>query len=287
MAARGLRARAEWRSRCPCRRPRAPRARARRAREPSGRTPHRPRTPGPARRHPGCSRLTATRVTRAPRSPPRRRPRGSARSAARRGREAWPGRTRPPLCHVARRSARRARRARRGSRPSSYGMSSRTSSNRSENRSAMRPRSSSSPSPVTRRDLERLRIAVREAPPGGRADAVDLVRDELDRKLARTDLGEHGLDRVRCSASSSSGSDPSTTWRTRSATSVSSSVAAKPSTSCVGSRLMKPTVSVTRYRLPSCSKTLVVGSSVSKRRFSTETSAPVSAFSNVDLPTFV
>src|SRR5262245_4958843 len=50
---------------------------------------------------------------------------------------------------------------------------------------------------------------------------------------------------------------------------------------------MKPTVSVTRYRRPSCSKPRVVGSSVSKSRLWTETSAPVSALSSVDFPTFV
>ena len=55
------------------------------------------------------------------------------------------------------------------------------------------------------------------------------------------------------SRSRSSGRDASATCKTRSATSVSSSVAANPSTSCVGRRRMKPTVSVTRYRLPSCS----------------------------------
>ena len=50
---------------------------------------------------------------------------------------------------------------------------------------------------------------------------------------------------------------------------------------------MKPTVSVTRYRRPSCVNVRVVGSSVSNRRFSTETWAPVRAFRSVDFPTFV
>ena len=50
---------------------------------------------------------------------------------------------------------------------------------------------------------------------------------------------------------------------------------------------MKPTVSVSRYRRPSCSNDRVVGSSVSKSRSSMEASAPVSALSSVDLPTFV
>jgi hypothetical protein len=50
---------------------------------------------------------------------------------------------------------------------------------------------------------------------------------------------------------------------------------------------MKPTVSVRRYRRPSNSNARVVGSSVSKRRSCTETSAPVNALRSVDLPTFV
>ena len=69
--------------------------------------------------------------------------------------------------------------------------------------------------------------------------------------------------------------------------SVSSSVAAKPSTSWCGRRRMKPTVSVSRYLRPSTSKPRVVGSKVSKSRSRTETSAPVRAFSNVDLPALV
>ena len=43
----------------------------------------------------------------------------------------------------------------------------------------------------------------------------------------------------------------------------------------------------TTKRLPSCSNARVVGSSVSNRRSSTLTSAPVSAFKSVDLPAFV
>ena len=50
---------------------------------------------------------------------------------------------------------------------------------------------------------------------------------------------------------------------------------------------MKPTVSVTRYVRPLISNERVVGSSVWKRRSATPTSAPVSAFSSVDLPAFV
>src|SRR3990172_8638208 len=50
---------------------------------------------------------------------------------------------------------------------------------------------------------------------------------------------------------------------------------------------MKPTVSVTRNCFPSCSNARVVGSSVSKRRSSTDAPAPVKVFRRVDLPTFV
>ena len=88
-------------------------------------------------------------------------------------------------------------------------------------------------------------------------------------------------------AARSSGSDPSTTCTIRSASTVSSSVALKASTSSCGSLRMKPTVSVSRKRRPSCSKALVVGSSVWKSRSPTPTPAPVSAFSRVDLPAFV
>ena len=53
----------------------------------------------------------------------------------------------------------------RGRAPSSYGTSRRTSSNRSAKRSAMRAFSSSRPSPVDGRDLDRVREPVRDAPP--------------------------------------------------------------------------------------------------------------------------
>ena len=69
--------------------------------------------------------------------------------------------------------------------------------------------------------------------------------------------------------------------------SVSSSVAANASTSWCGSLRMKPTVSVSRYVRPSSRSVRVVGSSVWKRRSRTPTSAPVSAFSSVDLPALV
>ena len=74
-------------------------------------------------------------------------------------------------------------------------------------------------------------IAVREAAPAERVDGVDLVHDELARQLVGTDLVQHGVDGRDLLDERSSDADPSTTWSTRSATSVSSSVAAKPSTS--------------------------------------------------------
>ena len=43
--------------------------------------------------------------------------------------------------------------------------------------------------------MERVREAVREPPTLQRIDGVDLAHDHLDRKLARTDLGEDRLDR--------------------------------------------------------------------------------------------
>ena len=70
--------------------------------------------------------------------------------------------------------------------------------------------------------------------------------------------------------------------------SVSSSVAAKPSTSSCGRRRMKP--DCVRDEVPPSvvlERARVVGSSVSNSLSSMDASAPVSAFSSVDLPTFV
>ncbi len=98
----------------------------------------------------------------------------------------------------------------------------------------------------SRRNEERARVRVLDPTTSERIQCIDLVQHELHRDVVGADLGEHAADRGDRLARRSSGSDASATCRTRSATSVSSSVAAKPSTSCVGSRLMKPTVSVTR-----------------------------------------
>ena len=73
--------------------------------------------------------------------------------------------------------------------------------------------------------------AVREAPAPERVDGVDLVQDELDRELGASDLREDGLDRGDRLVQTLVRAEASATWRTRSAWSVSSSVAAKPSTS--------------------------------------------------------
>ena len=94
----------------------------------------------------GRRRRIGSSITRPSRAPRRRR--GTRRSAGSRCAEAEPARARRPRCPPCRRSARRARRAPRASPPSSYGTSSRTGSNRSRKRAAMRARSSSRPSPV-------------------------------------------------------------------------------------------------------------------------------------------
>ena len=64
-----------------------------------------------------------------------------------------------------------------------------------------------------------------------RVEEVYLVQDELDRDVVGADLARTDCTAPIVSLSRSSPSDASTTWSTRSATSVSSSVAAKPSTS--------------------------------------------------------
>ncbi len=164
------------------------------------------------------------------------------------------------------------------------GTSRRTSSKRSEKSSATRSWSSRGPRPS--RPRPGAPAGTRDstaAVPAGRGDRPCSARARPARRRLRSRKARRGR-RRSSPASRSSGSEPSTTWSTRSATSVSSRVAANPSTSWVGSRRMNPTVSVTRYRLPSCSNPRVVGSSVSKSRSSTEASAPVSAFSSVDLP---
>ncbi len=79
--------------------------------------------------------------------------------------------------------------------PSSYGTSSRTRSQRSSNRRASSAFSSSSPSPVERRDLRRVGEAVREPAAAERVDPVDLVQHELDGQLAGADLVQHVVDR--------------------------------------------------------------------------------------------
>ena len=59
----------------------------------------------------------------------------------------------------------------------------------------MRSLSSVEPLSGPRRDLDGVRVAVVEPPSRQRADGVDLVHDELDGQLPRSDLREHVLDR--------------------------------------------------------------------------------------------
>ena len=138
-------------------------------------------------------------------------------------------RARPPRCLAAPRSARRARRAPRArSRPRTARAAARPRSGpRTARRSAPRarrdPRRSAPRSGVRRGNA----CASRRRASG--SSAVDLVQDELDGNVVGADLGEHRARRRRSSrASRSSDSEASATCRTRSATSVSSSVAAKP-----------------------------------------------------------
>ena len=139
-----------------------------------------------------------------------------------------------------------------------------------------------------RRDLERLGIVVGEPlAPSGR-DAVDLVDDELDGKLARTDLGEHRLDRgallgdLRRRAASRRRRAGRDRRRGSPRASRRSPRRAGRQSADEADRVGHEVALALRART-----SRVVGSSVSKRRFSTETSAPVKAFRSVDLPTFV
>ena len=81
------------------------------------------------------------------------------------------------------------------------------------------------------RHLRRIRKRFSEPAARHLVDAVDLVQHELARKLVRADLLEHLLDGGTIRRVCSSDADASATCSTTSATSVSSSVAAKPSTS--------------------------------------------------------
>ena len=128
---------------------------------------------------------------------------------------------------------------------------------------------------------------VRKPPPTERIDQVDLVQHELDGQLVRR--------RSRAAPTSTASSSPRAARRARRrrrraapgrrrASPRASTRSPRPA---MRQRRMKPTVSVPGSACPSCSKPRVVGSSVSKSRSSTDTSAPVRAFRSVDLPTFV
>ena len=120
-----------------------------------------------------------------------RRERGEARAA---GAARRPARRR--ACPRAPRSARRARRARRAGRPPRR--DEQPDDARSGLRSARRCAACSAVEPLARlrRDLRRVREAVREPAAAELVDPVDLVQDELDRQLRRADLVQHVVDRL-------------------------------------------------------------------------------------------
>ena len=181
------------------------------------------------------------------------RRRETARTAPPRRAGGAPGSGLPPECLAARRSARPARTSPRAHvrRHRARGDARPRSGRRTARRSGLR--SPSSPSPVR---AETASACGYRRSPRRRASGS---RRSILLSTSSTGMSEAPISSsTACTAEivstrRSSASDASTTWRTRSATSVSSSVAAKPSTSCVGSRRMNPTVSVTRYRFPSCS----------------------------------
>ena len=129
--------------------------------------------------------------------------------------------------------------------------------------------------------------SAREPAARERVDGVDLVQDELARELGGADLREHGVDRAdhlveplvgrgRVEHVEDEVGDERLLERRGEALDELVRQAADEADR-VGDEVAAP----------SCSKPRVVGSSVSNRRSSTETPAPVSAFRSVDLPTFV
>ena len=169
-------------------------------------------------------------------------------------------------------------------RPSSYG--TRGARPRTGRRRARRSAPSAWP-PSSRpgRDLGRAG-SVRATPSCKRAEGVHLVEHELGGTSSAPISASTGVPR-RWSDRASSAERRVGDVRTRSATSVSSSVAANPSTSAsaasdeadgVGQR----GTASRRARTPAAGR---IG--VSKRRSSTDASAPVSAFRSVDFPTLV
>ena len=125
-----------------------------------------------------------------------------------------------------------------------------------------------------------------DAPAAERIERVDLVEDELDRDVVGADLSEHGRDGGNRLGEALLGQRSVRDVKPRSATRVSSSVAAKPSTSWVGSRRMKPTCRH-EVALPVVLERPCRRIERLEQAVVTDACAPVSAFSRVDLPTFV
>ena len=238
------------RPRGPSRRARARPARARRARRPPGRAPRRRRRRASGTTASGRSRRIGSSIRRCS----ARAALGVGDEVRREARAARGAGSRATIEHAVRRVlALLDRRAERVElrQPAARRRTARAAARaRSGRRSAAREpgRSSSSPSPVARRDL-RARPGSGSRAAGGRAGRRRsiLFSTSSTRQLAGADLVQHLIDRRdRSSSPLVVGRDASTTCSTRSATSVSSSVDANPSTSWCGSRRMKPTVSVTR-----------------------------------------
>ena len=233
-----------------CRRAPAPRVRAR-ARSQAARS--RPASPAYARSgsdsRPARSRWIGSSITRLGRVAWRRSAtrNGAKRRSSRRGSRA---RTSTPSRPVDSLVDRRAERVQLGELARPRRTARAAARPRSGRRSAPRcaARSSSRPSPVRaetcsasgKRFASRRRPQRVDARRPCSARARAAARPRRSRPSTDVDRVEHAR-RARSSAR-----EASATCRTRSATSVSSSVAAKPSTSWCGSRRMKPTVSVTR-----------------------------------------
>ena len=132
--------------------------------------------------------------------------------------------------------------------PRSYGTSSSTIGVERAQPVADAPRSSSTPSPVSRRDRDRVRVRRRASLDTPGVGDVGLVDDEQLGHVAGADLAEHRRAPLR-SARSASGAPASTTWTSRSASTTSSSVERNASTSWCGSRRTNPTVSESEHRL--------------------------------------
>ena len=205
-------------------------ARARHARTPRGRARRRPRTHAPGRTASGRSCLTGSSIRPSPGRTSSTRGVGRVGDQVRReARQVAPREARDHehavrRCPRAPRSACRARRAPTGGRRRRTGRACARAPSDPRSARASSAFSSSSPSPVERRDLRRSgeRFASRRRPSGSTRSI--LFRTSSTGNSSGADLVQDVVDRLTWRSCSSSAADASTTCSTMSASSVSSSV---------------------------------------------------------------